>query len=59
MATIPIGNADTKERQEVRAEFHEEVDGARGLETELNQIEFWAARHNRELWLTGPDGTCG
>ena len=54
MATFPFSNADTKVRQEVRAESTDEVDEtARGQETEVDQIDFdetWAERHNREIW---------
>lgn len=50
MATVPIGNADTK--TEVRAEFREKIDAARVV-TEVDQFGFeesWAVRHNREIW---------
>lgn len=51
MATFPLSNSGTElVRQEVREEFHEEIDAARGSETELDQMDFWATRHNREIW---------
>lgn len=40
MATVPIGNADTKGRKEVRAGLNEEIAPARRTETEVDQIDF-------------------
>lgn len=37
----------------------DDVDGEMWLAAEILWPEIWPARHNRELWLTGPDGTHG
>jgi hypothetical protein len=33
------------------------VNGALYLAAEIVWPEFWPARHNHEIWQTGPDGT--
>jgi hypothetical protein len=35
------------------------TDGALYLAAEIIWPEIWPARHNHEVWKTGPDGTCG
>jgi len=35
------------------------VDGSTDCQSTEIFDEPWAARHNREIWLTGPDGTYG
>ena len=54
MATVPIGNADTKGRQEARGESQEKIDAARGLETEVDQ--FAASRNPGLHDTTGKSG---
>jgi len=33
------------------------IDGALYLAAEILWLEIWLARHNHDLWGTGPDGT--
>jgi hypothetical protein len=34
------------------------IEGAAHLALEIAWLGFWPARHNHEIWQTGPDGIC-